>query len=84
MANNRNGADWENPNSFKFGSSQGADGPDMTLSSSFCLHSNYIQVPMIYTNTFNIVTCYKCYSTDKYNNLFAYIPITFRVDWKAA
>ena len=38
---------------------------------------------MIYINTFNIVTLYKCFSTDKYNNLFAYIPFTFRLDWES-
>ena len=38
---------------------------------------------MISTNTFNIVTLYKYFSTDKYNILFAYIQSTFRLDWES-
>ena len=49
---------------------------------TFLLHSGTHYIPITFTNTFNIVTLYKCFSTDKYNNLFAYIPITFRLDWE--
>ena len=73
MNNNRNVAKRKDHNSFKLDPSKRQQAMSLILSSSFCLHSNYIQV----TNDFLVVPLilFHCISVTVQTNIITFLLI---------